>query len=244
MCTATPQGPAMVKPEAGVSDVNLTGTSRDLIRASYSGETDAMTKALDAGADVTSADVNRRTALHFAAAHGLRAMCERLVGAGADVDAQDLEGYTALHMATGYKRVDTVRTLLKSGADANKATFNAAGDGLLAVEIAENTLEAAPKRKIFGFDMGKEERDRRQELVDILEEATELEDEDEEDEEGDDGETSKDEFEQASRALDGNDGTTVVVRKRDPQADAPPAPPAPDSDVKVTIRVRGKSIET
>lgn len=212
MCAA--QGPSMVKPEAGVSDVNLSGETLQLMRACYNGDAEGMSKWLDKGADASSFDVNRGSPLHFAAAHGIRALCERLIDDGADIDAQDLAGYTPLHMATGYERVDTVILLLKLGADANKATYDAAST--LAVEIAERALASTPSKTLLGFDPNKDLRQLRQRLVDILDGATESEDVDD---------------------VMQRDDTTVVIRQREATEEAQPDVA---TDVKVTIRVRGE----
>lgn len=221
---ASSQGPSMAYTATGVSDVNLSGAELALMKACYDGDAVAMGAQLDAGAAPDCADVNRRTPLHFAAAHGLPTLCRRLKDAGVGLNAQDLMGYTALHMAVGYERVETVRELLKLGADANVCTF----EDRLPVEIAETALESTRETRVLGWVTNGEVMEKRKKMVEILDEATE---EHEEDDEEDDEPTLKAE-----------EGMTVVVRKREPvdaKVKAPPSTvPVADSDVKVTIRVK------
>ena len=51
------------------------------------------------GADLTAANVDGNTPLHFAASNGHAAMAEFLVNNGADVNAANAYGETALHLA-------------------------------------------------------------------------------------------------------------------------------------------------
>lgn len=271
------QGPAIVKPEAGKSDINLTGVDLEFMRAGYSGDFELISRLIPVVAkegDINCTDVNRRCVLHFAAAHGLKVQVEELVNAGADINAQDLGGFTALHLATGYERFETVKTLLKYGADANKVTYDSYEK--LPVEIAEELWENAKmsERKIFGIPVGDGERIKfRENLVRILEDATEEEEGD--DEELDDGTTvviRKKEKAEADvddgsavakeKTAEEDDGSTVVIRSKEKPAattdspsgaiatdlnagDAAPAVsvPAAKADVQVTIRVRGETVE-
>ena len=210
-----------------MSDVNLRGADQELMRGGYKGNAERMQKALDDGASAVCVDVVGRTPLHFAGAHGLRSVAERLLAGGADVNAQDYGGYTALHLATCYMRMDTVRALLDAGADPNKATYEGAGEGRLAVEIAEELVAATPERKIFGFELGKEERAKRLELYELLDRVTEVEEDEEE------AEDERARLERAAKALEGGDGTTVVVRKKSVEA---PKVNIDDAQVKVTVK--------
>ncbi len=232
------QGPALAPTAPGVSDTNLAGKELALMQACYDGDMRAIETALDDGADVSAADVNRRMPLHFAAAHGLRTICVRLIEAGAPINAQDLLGYTPLHMATGYERVDTVSELIKQGADANICTF----EDRLPVEIAEASLESTREQRVLGWVRNGETLEKRRRLVEILDHATEEHDDGEEEEEN--------ELVAAAKALSTDDGTTVVVRKRETSgvegadgASKGSTPSIVENDVKVTIRFKGKTVE-
>lgn len=223
-----PEQSSELKPtEAGVSDTNLSGSALELMRACYRGSEEEIIAALNRDALATCSDLNSRTPLHFTAANGLSALCRRLVEAGAASNAQDLLGYTPLHMAVGYEHVETVKELLVLGADANKCTFN----NRLPVEIAETALDCSLEQRIIGSVDNDEVLQRRQLVVEILDDATEEEDVDGNNED--------------SYSLTSEPGTSVVVRKVASVGEvARDSLSVADSDVKVTIRVKGKPMES
>lgn len=234
--TTRQQGPALPTPEEGVSDVNLSGLDLELMRGAYKADSERMKNALKSGASATCFDVVGRTPLHFAGAHGLRSVAQILLDGGADVNAQDYGGYTALHLATCYMRTDTVGLLLDAGADPNKATYEGAGEGRLAVEIAEELVDAMPERKVFGFEIGKDERQKRLDLYDLLDRVTEVEDD-----EDDEVELEQAKLQRAAKALEGGDGTTVVVRKKSVEM---PKVSVDDAQVKVTVKSKGGDVSS
>lgn len=213
-----PQGPAAPAPMVkGVSTVGLEEREAALLTACYGAEVGEIESALDAGADVTARDVNRRSALHFCAGNGLVGVVERLIDAGADKDAQDMLGLTPLHMATGYKKAGTVKYLAKAGADANVACYG----GELPVELAERLLAATPEKK---FLMPNKEFGILKEIVDCLDLVTEEEEGGDEVDDEEEGEAVKAEF---------------AVR--------PPAPKAAvnvDPGVKESVEVKGDATFT
>ncbi|HET7133908.1 MAG TPA: ankyrin repeat domain-containing protein, partial [Gammaproteobacteria bacterium] len=64
----------------------------------------AVTVLLDAGADVTRADVNKRTPLHAAAQQGYTDVARLLAERGGDLTAADVDGVTPLDAALGKMR--------------------------------------------------------------------------------------------------------------------------------------------
>jgi ankyrin repeat protein len=90
---------------------------------------------VEAGADVSAADRDGRTALHFAVCPGPRAVAV-ILEAGADPNVVDSHGCTPLHECVRFSAVEAARLLLASGADPRLRD----GEGLTAYERA--VLEA------------------------------------------------------------------------------------------------------
>lgn len=220
------QGPSQAPTKAGVSTAGLSEPEAKFIEACYLPDVEVIEKMLDEGIDPSTADVNGRTALHFCAGNGLPTICTKLLDSGADINKQDVTGLTPLHMATGYKKPETVRLLLERNADANITSFQ----GQLPVELAESMLEKTPKKRFF---VANGDYTKLQELVAILDEATEEEDvEDVEDEDEVDG---KDEGEEV---MEETESAKFVVRVKPKGATASKPPTVAADDVKVTIRVK------
>jgi len=72
---------------------------------------DVVGDLLQWGADATSTDIERNTALHVSAAAGNVAAAECLLAAGADVHAANEYGNTALHNAVVHGQVRPSRLL-------------------------------------------------------------------------------------------------------------------------------------
>ena len=73
---------------------------------------DVVGDLLQWGADATSADIERNTALHVSAAAGNVAAAECLLAAGADVNAANEYGNTALHNAVVHGQVRSTAAAL------------------------------------------------------------------------------------------------------------------------------------
>jgi ankyrin repeat protein len=120
-------------------DRAVTGHSPDgwtaLHLAAHFGRIEAIDALLDGGAAVgaRSANANRNTPLHAAAAGGQAGAVRHLLRKGAPVDATDAGGNTALHIgaASGFEAV--VDALLKAGADPSLANR----DGKTPRQLAE-----------------------------------------------------------------------------------------------------------
>lgn len=106
--------------------------------AAIAGDTVAIAKALDAGANVDSVDFrtnrNGRRALNWAAWNNRPAAIRLLLARGASIDATNRTGFTALHHAAEAGSLDALKTLLAAGARTD--TANAAGS--LAVDTAHD----------------------------------------------------------------------------------------------------------
>jgi len=95
-------------------------SEKGLISAAYNGDTDTVTKALDAGMDVNTRDQKGRIPLlSYAAGGGHANVAEMLLQRGADINGVDAQGWTALHHTVANGAVDVIDVLAKHGADLN-----------------------------------------------------------------------------------------------------------------------------
>lgn len=229
------QGPSPAPTGLGSSTVGLGEEEEAFISVCYKADVTAIEVALDRGVDVNIVDVNRRSALHLCAGHGLAPLCARLIEGGANINLQDVMGFTPLHMAAGYRKMSTVGMLVDAGADPNISSLV----GQLPVEVAEEVLARTPKKKFF---MNNPEYGVVNQIVELLDKVTELEEDDEEDDEDDsESETLSEESTETETTLTEvtPDATFVVrVKPRSGDSVSTPPPPPPSSDVKVTVRVR------
>src|SRR5690606_5107088 len=83
--------------------------------------------------EVNYADEKGRTALHYAAHRGYRAICEALIAKGADINYEDHNGETPLFFATLQSQTQVINLLLNSGAKAGIADEQ--GNNLLHLAI-------------------------------------------------------------------------------------------------------------
>jgi len=80
-----------------------------------SGDTEAVRRLLDGGADPNSRDCDGWTALHMAAGRGETEVVRLLLAYGADVSARNKQGDTPLHVAIMLGHADAARALLEAG---------------------------------------------------------------------------------------------------------------------------------
>lgn len=111
----------------------------DIHGAAAAGETDAVARLLDGGADVNARDWNERTALMLAASRGREETLRLLLDRGADVNATNKIGWTALHFAAAAGNEAVVRALVEKGADLGSA--NGKGETPAAVARSKNHVE-------------------------------------------------------------------------------------------------------
>ena len=89
------------------------------------GDLEAAEDFVAVGKDVNMQDAEKRTPLHYSAAHDHAHIMRFLLAEGANVELTDTKDNTPLHYAAGYGRVDIVEILLDAGA--NIAALNGTG---------------------------------------------------------------------------------------------------------------------
>ncbi|XP_065074513.1 protein phosphatase 1 regulatory subunit 12A isoform X7 [Ochlerotatus camptorhynchus] len=102
------------------------------LAACVAGDKDEVSRLLETGADIDTANVDGLTALHQACIDDNLDMVEFLVQNGADVNRKDNEGWTPLHATSSCGFLSIARYLIESGADL--ASINS--DGELALDLA------------------------------------------------------------------------------------------------------------
>ena len=97
------------------------GAAREsgLLQAARKGDSEAVIRLLDTGADPNQTGQNGITALHIAASEGDIEVAEALLRRGAFVDQMEFDGDTPLIQASIAGHIELVRLLLGEGADAN-----------------------------------------------------------------------------------------------------------------------------
>jgi ankyrin repeat protein len=93
--------------------------SAPLIKASANGDSLAVQKLIDAGANINEPDSKGYTPLMHAIWSGKIETVKILTNKGADVNKRDLDGCTPLLWATYYKYSDIAKLLIDNGADIN-----------------------------------------------------------------------------------------------------------------------------
>jgi ankyrin repeat protein len=107
-----------------------SAANAEVADAAMRGDREAVRAALARNADVTLAQIDGSTALHWAAEHDDPDMADLLLRAGARVDARTREGVTALQLAATNGSAALIDRLLKAGADVN-AGLTPSGDTVL-----------------------------------------------------------------------------------------------------------------
>lgn len=102
------------------------------LAACVAGDKDEVSRLLETGADIDTANVDGLTALHQACIDDNLDMVEFLVQNGADVNRKDNEGWTPLHATSSCGFLSIARYLIENGADL--ASINS--DGELALDLA------------------------------------------------------------------------------------------------------------
>src|ERR1044072_1206470 len=106
-----------------LSALLTAASSSPVADAAMKGDRDALRALLKQGADVSAAQGDGMSALHYAAERGDVEMTEMLVYAGANVSATTRIGqYTPLHLASQTGSANVVDALLKAGANVGART--------------------------------------------------------------------------------------------------------------------------
>ncbi len=125
--------------------------------AAMRGDVEAVRSLLKGGADVSAAQGDGMTALHWAAERGSVEMAEMLVYAGANLEAVTRLGdYTPLHLASKAGRGSVVLTLLEAGGDAH-VTTSTGGATPLHFAAASGSAEAVTALLEHGADVNAKE---------------------------------------------------------------------------------------
>ena len=97
-----------------------SGAQEDIFAAAINGHTNKVAALLKQDPKLVNArDGGGKTALHWAAMNGQKAVAEMLLAGKADVNALDGDGFTALHWAAMFDKSDVAEVLLKNRADFN-----------------------------------------------------------------------------------------------------------------------------
>jgi ankyrin repeat protein len=96
--------------------------TKALIESAYYGELTRVQGIVSKGADVNSADENKRTPMMWAAFKGNTSIVKFLHAKGADVNAKDADLQTALMYATKGSFLPVIEFLLNNGAEVNVQT--------------------------------------------------------------------------------------------------------------------------
>jgi ankyrin repeat protein len=105
--------------------VGATAADSPVADAAMRGDREAVRALLKQGADVSAAQGDGMTALHWAAQRGDSELAAMLIYGGANVGAVTRIGqYTPLHLAAGAGNAGVVDALLKAGASINAKTTN------------------------------------------------------------------------------------------------------------------------
>ncbi len=91
-----------------------------MFEAARAGDEDAVSRLVDAGAEMNCADRKGLTPLHLACMHGRAEVASRLLDAGAEVDRVDTHGVTSLHFACVNGHLEVASRLLGAGAVVNR----------------------------------------------------------------------------------------------------------------------------
>ncbi|XP_076401975.1 uncharacterized protein LOC102922011 isoform X7 [Peromyscus maniculatus bairdii] len=131
----------------------LTGymPMKKIHKAASVGDITEVQRMLEFGhVDVNITDRKKRTALHYACAHGQSEMVSLLLWYDCNIEARDCEDSTALIKATQRQHEECVKILLDNGADSN--AVDAYQNSALHYAVYNNNLTIASKLLAFNAD--------------------------------------------------------------------------------------------
>lgn len=127
--------------------VSLNAAIDPLVDAASRGDIESVQRLLRSGADVSAAQGDGMTALHWAADRGDTELAEMLIYAGANLEAGTRIGhYTALHIATRRGRIGVANALIESGANVEASTTNS---GVMPIHLAAGSGNAELTRALL-----------------------------------------------------------------------------------------------
>jgi ankyrin repeat protein len=126
---------------AGLLSVACLGAGSDAADAAMKNNRDGLRALIDKKADVTAAQADSTTALHWVARWDDLEMADLLIRAGADVKAANRDGATPLFLASQNGSAAMIEKLLKAGADVN-APILSHGETALMMAARSGTVAA------------------------------------------------------------------------------------------------------
>lgn len=116
----------------------------ELFEAATYGNVKLITRLLQQGVDVNSANNERETSLHMAVANGRYKSVIYLINHGANLHARTIKNWQPIHHATRFRKVNIANYLIQKGASPHART----SDGLSAIDMAR-TLGDQQLLRIF-----------------------------------------------------------------------------------------------
>ena len=104
----------------------------ELFEAATYGNVKLIARLLQQGVDVNSANNERETPLHMAAANGRYTSVIYLINHGANIHARTIKNWLPIHHATRFRKANIANYLIKKGASPYAKT----SDGLSAIDMA------------------------------------------------------------------------------------------------------------
>jgi hypothetical protein len=119
--------------------------AEDLFEAASYGNVNLITRLLQQGININTANSERETALHMAAANGRYSAVIYLLNHGANIHARTTKNWTPIHHAARFRKANIANYLMKKGASPYART----SDGLSAIDMAR-TLRDQQLLRILG----------------------------------------------------------------------------------------------
>jgi len=135
--------------------VAAAATPPALVTAAKNGDRALAMRLVSEAADVSAAEADGTTALHWAVRNSDIVLTDRLLDAGADPTTANRYGVTPLYLASLNGSADAIALLLEAGADANEVGSN--GETVLMTVAQTGVVEAADILIANGADVSARE---------------------------------------------------------------------------------------
>ncbi|XP_018336760.1 ankyrin repeat domain-containing protein 54 [Agrilus planipennis] len=116
---------------------SLSINQRRLLTAAQTNNTEMVQKLLELDVDPNTADIQCRSALHWAVSRDYSDVVRLLLDHGADPNQQDIVGNTPLHLAACTSNLRIITTLLNAGANVRSLDM----EGRNPLQLAESKLQ-------------------------------------------------------------------------------------------------------